>query len=248
MADFCNYAENAAVDAAVGAATLAATTSLTLHLHTADPGEVGTTAEVTGGSYAAQAITFSAPEAGTGSNRKVENDAAITFAGMPATTVTHFSVQDQASNVWFKGAFSSSIPVGAGGDIDIAIDGISIELSGDWTATVMDGILNAFRGNAAFNQTAETIQVTLCTADPGTGVVANEISGITRQTPTWGAASDGVKTNSGDITFPTVASATAAWAALVRLSDGQVFWSDDITDATSTDFRIKSGQMSVTVA
>jgi len=248
MSDFCNYAENAAVDAAVGAATLAATTSLTLHLHTADPGEVGTSNEVTGGSYSAQAITFSAPEAGTGANRKVENDAAITFSGMPAATVTHFSVWDQSSNVWFKGAFGSSIVVGAGGDIDIAIDGISIELSGDWNAIVMDGILNAFRGSAAFNLTGETIVLTLCTGDPGTGVVANEVAGITHQTPTWGAASDGVKLNSADITFPTVSSATVSWAALLRESDDQVLWSDDIADATSTDFRVKTGDLSVTVA
>jgi hypothetical protein len=246
MADFCDGIENSVVDAAVGAATLAATASLALHLHTADPGEAGTANEVTGGSYAAQTITFGAPEAGTGNNRKVQNDITAQFTGMPAASVTHYTVKAGGTTIWFKGTFSSTITVGAGGDIDIAVGDIDIELSGDWVATTMDAILNAFRGTATMDFTAG-VKVTIATADPGTGVIANEVAGITRQTPTWGAASDGAKSNTADITFPTVASATAAWAALVRDSDGQVLWRDDIVDATDTDFRIKAGDLDVTV-
>lgn len=245
MSEFCNDIENSVLDACLALGSLAATTSLKLHLHTADPTETGAVSEVVGGSYTPQTITLSAPEAGTGSNRKIENDAAIQFNGMPAAAVTHWTIKDNATTIWVRGAFASTINVSSGGDIDIAIDGITVELTGDWTATVMDGVLNALRGNAAFNPT--TVKVTLSTADPGTGVIANEVAGITRQTISWNAASDGVRTNNGDITFPTVASATVSFGVLVRDSDGQVFWSDDIANQTGTDFRIKDTQMSTTV-
>ena len=244
MSDFCNAVENNIVNSIVGNGTLTKTTSLKLHLHTADPGEAGTSNEVVGGTYTEQTIVFGAPGAGA-SGRKVENTGALTFNLMPAVTVTHWTVKDAATTIWVKGAFGASVAVPAGGDFDVAIGDIDVEANGDAPTFTLDGILNAFRGNA--NWTVTTCKVTLCTGDPGTGVVANEVGGITRQTVSWNAASDGVITNNGAITWPTVGSATASWACMVRDSDGQVVWTDDIADQTDTDFRITDTSMSVTV-
>jgi len=63
---------------------ITASTTYYLSLHTADPGTTGAS-EVTGGSYARQAIVF------TETGGVATSNAAITFAGMPAA----------AGNLWF---------------------------------------------------------------------------------------------------------------------------------------------------
>lgn len=75
--------------------------SVTIKLHTADPGASGTTAEVTGGSYAAQSATFNA-----GSSGSSALSADVPFGGMPAVTVSHISVWDKAGTPLFIGGFA----------------------------------------------------------------------------------------------------------------------------------------------
>jgi hypothetical protein len=61
-----------------------------ISLHTDHPGTAATsTDEVTGGSYARQAISC-----GLASAAAIANDAAVTFAGMPAATVMFFGLYD----------------------------------------------------------------------------------------------------------------------------------------------------------
>lgn len=74
-------------------------------LHTADPGDAGAN-EVTGGAgpYARQQVAFGAAAAGT-----LSNTGAISFAGMPATTVVAWAVNDAvtAGNFFQNGWFST---------------------------------------------------------------------------------------------------------------------------------------------
>jgi hypothetical protein len=87
-------------------------TGLYMALHTADPGEVGTGNEVVGGSYAPQAVVFTAVVAGTG---QAVSSGAVSFAGMPAATVTHFTIRDAPTgNPLFYGPLSAPQVVSAG--------------------------------------------------------------------------------------------------------------------------------------
>lgn len=83
-----------------------------LSLHTAQPDPSGTPSnEVTGGSYARQAITFSAASGGSTSN-----NANVNFASMPACTITHWGLYDAptAGNLLMYGALAASKTVNAG--------------------------------------------------------------------------------------------------------------------------------------
>ncbi len=99
-------------------------TTVYVSLHTADPGETGAN-EVTGGSYARQAVTFSAP-----ASKATSNSAAIEFTNMPACTVTHVGLWDAASggNFWWGGALTQSKTINVGdtfkinaGDLDVTL-------------------------------------------------------------------------------------------------------------------------------
>lgn len=85
--DILNYLYRDIVPPVVGAVYLA--------LFTADPGEAGSYVnEVSGGSYARQLATFSAPASGV-----VSNNTVITFPTATANwgTVTHFAIVNTAS-------------------------------------------------------------------------------------------------------------------------------------------------------
>ena len=119
-----DYLENELLDAVFNAGAFSVTTPY-VSLHTADPGETGAS-EVSGGSYARQAGSFSVASGGA-----VENDANINFTDMPATTVTHVGVWDAASagNFLWGGALSASKTTNAGdtfqiasGDLDVTLD------------------------------------------------------------------------------------------------------------------------------
>lgn len=255
MSDIWTDIENEGVQTSVGDNDLAWDLGTkVLALCTADPGDSGASPanEVVGGSYARQTITFSAPEPGA-SGRKMENSNTIIFSGMPATTVTHWVIIGSNNVIWFKGTFSPSIPCASGQEIEILPDGISFEIDGDGTDYLRDGIFNALRGNANWNWQADALEITLCSADPGTGAVANELTGINRQDvkAAFGLPiSDGNYKNSQlQITFNEISSQTAAWAAIVNSSDGdKVIWRFNIADETGTLFKFGINDVSITLA
>lgn len=124
MAAATNYAEERILKHFLGVSSTTMPASISVHLHTADPTETGSTAEVTGGSYAAQTATFTWDVA----NSNAENSAAIEFTGMPAVTVSHWSISD-GTNRLFKGSFTTSRTLSANdtfrinsGDLQISAD------------------------------------------------------------------------------------------------------------------------------
>ena len=119
-----NYCELKLLDAVFNATAFSVTTPY-ISLHTGDPGETGAS-EVTGGSYARQSGSFAAAAAGATSN-----DATISFATMPAATITHVGVWDAstAGNFLWGGALTASKTVNSGdtvqiasGDLDVTLD------------------------------------------------------------------------------------------------------------------------------
>lgn len=100
-----DYLESKLLDHALGVAAFPMPTTLFMSLHTADPGETGIGSEVTGGSYARQAITFTANVAGSPSPSGI----GVTFINLPAVTVTHFVIRDAlaSGNALFIGPLTT---------------------------------------------------------------------------------------------------------------------------------------------
>lgn len=96
-----------------------------LSLHTANPTDSGAS-EVAGGSYARQAVSFDAAAAG-----HTQNTGAVTFAGMPSTTVTHWAVWSAVTGGVLLGydALTASKSPSAGDSINFAIGEL------DWEVT-----------------------------------------------------------------------------------------------------------------
>lgn len=93
-------------------------------LMTAAPTDTGGGTEVTGGSYARQALTMGTPSLGV-----ITNTLAFTFSAVPAATITHVAVYDALTtgNLLYYEALSSSIIATAGADIEFGV--------GDFTVT-----------------------------------------------------------------------------------------------------------------
>ena len=99
-----------------------------LALHTADPVDAGSGAEVSGGSYARQATAFDAAHATTG---VTQNTNIETFTSMPVATVTHIGIWDHVSagNLLFHTAVDASKTVASGDTITVAAGAITITLA-----------------------------------------------------------------------------------------------------------------------
>lgn len=127
MAGFSNTYENLVLAHLFGGAALTQPSAWYIALHTQDPTDAGNVGEVTGGSYARQNCTsWSAPTTGL-----TDNGAEVNFAGMPATTVTHFSIWSAVSGgtCMISGALLQSKTTLAGetlrlpvGDLDVTLD------------------------------------------------------------------------------------------------------------------------------
>jgi hypothetical protein len=90
MAGFTDYLENLTLDHIFRAVAYTPVTTCYVALYTTTPTDVGTDGvEVTGGSYARQAVTFGAASAGV-----IANTGVLTFANLPACTVLGFAVVD----------------------------------------------------------------------------------------------------------------------------------------------------------
>lgn len=122
-----NYLEAALLEHVFKNTAYTSPTTVYLSLHTADPGETGTS-ECTGGSYARQSIAFSAASNPAGT---IANSGTVTFSAMPAATVTHFAIWDNSSagNCLITGALGASKTVGAGDSVSFAASSVVITFS-----------------------------------------------------------------------------------------------------------------------
>lgn len=120
-----NYAELEILDWLTGGGAPAAVSAVYVKLHTADPGEAGTTAAAAN-TTRVQA-TFGTPA----SAGAISNTAAVTWTNVPnAETYSHISLWDASSagNCLGAGALSSSVTVAVGDNFTIAIGDLDITL------------------------------------------------------------------------------------------------------------------------
>ena len=125
MPPFKTTAANAILDKILRNTDFTPPAALFMSLHTADPGETGAN-EVAGGSYARQSIAFAAAAA-----KHADNSGIISFAGMPACTVTHIGLWTLASGgvFWWAGTMSVNKSPAAGDTLQFAIADIDVNLT-----------------------------------------------------------------------------------------------------------------------
>jgi len=126
MSQISDFLENELLDAVFSQAAYTPTT-LYLALHTADPLDDGSGAEVTGGSYARQLCTTSFAVAAGGS---VSSNADISFTDMPAETVTHVAIWDAATagNMLWRATLSASKTTNAGDTFTVSSGNLTFTL------------------------------------------------------------------------------------------------------------------------
>ena len=125
MAAMSDYLENKILDYVLRDSADWAPSTVYLALHTADPADDESGAEV---DVARQAITFNAAHATAGT---ATNSSAETFSSMPTATVTHIGIWDHlsAGNLLFHGAVTASKAVTSGDSITVAADAITVTLA-----------------------------------------------------------------------------------------------------------------------
>lgn len=119
-----------------------------------------------------------------------------------------------------------------------------------------NALINAVLRNTSYTSPT-TVYVSLYTSDPTDADSGTEVSGgsYARTAVTFGAPSNGVSTNSADVTFPT---ATASWGTVSHIgihdasSAGNLLFHTPLDTAKTIDsgdiFKIESSNLSVTLA
>lgn len=123
-----NYLENALINGTLRATTYTAPSTVYVSLHTADPTDDGSGAEVSGGSYARTAVTFGAP-----SNGVATNSADVTFPQSTGAwgTITHVAIWDASTsgNMLYHSTLDTSKTIASGDVLKIASGSLSVTLA-----------------------------------------------------------------------------------------------------------------------
>ena len=119
-----------------------------------------------------------------------------------------------------------------------------------------NALINAVLRNTSYTSPT-TVYVGLYTTDPTDADTGTEVSGgsYARTAVTFGAPSNGVSTNSADVTFPT---STASWGTVTHIgihdasTAGNLLFHTPLDTSKTIDsgdiFKITSGNLSVTLA
>jgi hypothetical protein len=128
MSSFSDYTENKVVDHVLGTTTFTKPTAVYVALFTAAPTDAGGGTEVSGGSYARVAATFSAASGGATSN-----SATIDFGTATGAwgTITHIGIFDAATvgNMLAWAPLASSKTVASGDGFQIAAGSLTVSLT-----------------------------------------------------------------------------------------------------------------------
>lgn len=112
------YLANKILEHETGKTTYTKPTNVYLALYTSNPTAADTGTEVTGGSYARQAVTW-----GTAASRSISNSAQAQFTGLPTATITHWGLRDAstAGNLLRYGTFTAPIYADASNNPSVTI-------------------------------------------------------------------------------------------------------------------------------
>lgn len=219
MGSLSNYLENKILDHVLKVAAYTPPTNIAISLHTADPTDAGSGAEVTNENNYARVICNVWDAA---SGRASANTNVITFNQASGLwgTVTHFALWDSATygagNMLAHGQFTVSktiangnIPSIAAGDLDISVT------TGSMSTYLANKILDHILKTASY--TAPThIAVALSTANPtddGSGLaeVADSNNYSRTTCDVWDVAVNGASANTAAITTPV---ASGSWGTI----------------------------------
>ena len=133
MTDFSTYLETRVLDFFLNANSLSTTAPSTVYvaLHTADPGEAGTSSEATETGYARASVSFGSASTDTAGATTISNDGAVSIGPITGTpTYTHISIKDAATsgNTLFYGALSSSLTLTSGDSVQFSVGNITVTL------------------------------------------------------------------------------------------------------------------------
>lgn len=130
MAEMSDYLEVALLNATLNGTAFTAVNDPYVSLHTADPTDAGTGAEVTGGSYARTAASFATA---SGTSGLVATDADVTFPTATASwgTVGWIGLWDAASggNMLYHTALDASKTIDSGDIFKITTGNLTVELA-----------------------------------------------------------------------------------------------------------------------
>lgn len=222
MSAFSNYLENKINDHVLTNTAYSPAATLYLSLHTGDPGESGTSSEVSGGSYARVAITNNTTYfpvcASTGTPTKL-NGQPIAFPTSTASwgTITHWALYDASSggtNMIAHGSFATPRNVASGKTMRVSAGGISITLgsisAGGMTDYLKRKVLDHVFGAVTYTPAA-TLYVGLGTSLVGESIAEWDDANYTRQACAFDVSSGGITQNAAAESFltPDAAGTTA---------------------------------------
>jgi hypothetical protein len=128
MAEISNYLEQALINGTIRGTNYTAPTTIYVALYTTDPTDADTGTEVSGGSYARQSVTFSAPSNGTSTNSGV-----VEFPQATGSwgTIGWLGLRDASTtgNLLYHTALDVSKPITTGDIFKIAIGNLSVTLA-----------------------------------------------------------------------------------------------------------------------
>ena len=128
MSEISTYLENALINATLRNTTYTSVATVYVSLWTSDPTDAGSGTEVSGGSYARQAVTFGAPSSGVSTN-----SADVTFPTATGSwgTVGWIGINDAATsgNLLYHSPLDVAKAITTGDVFKIATGNLSVELS-----------------------------------------------------------------------------------------------------------------------
>lgn len=128
MSAASDYLENKVLDHVLKVASFTQPAALYIALYTAAPSDAGGGTEVSGGSYARQALTFSAASAGTSTS-----SATVTFPTATASwgTIGWIGIFDAntSGNLLFHGATTAAKTIDTGDTFQISAGNLTISLA-----------------------------------------------------------------------------------------------------------------------
>jgi hypothetical protein len=258
MTMLSNYLEGKWVDHVLrNTAYTSPGTSVYVSLHTADPAEDGSGAEVSGNNYSrVQVTSWDAP-----ASRATQNTSTISFATPSGSwgSCTHYGIWDAATvgNLLFYGALTSTIAPTSGGTVQFAAGALDLAITGGMSNYLAHALLSHTLRNTAYTTPGTALYVALYTSAPTASTAGTEVSGTSYarvQVATWDAASNGATANTSVITFPTAGGSwgtVAAGSVMDASTAGNLLFFDDFTGvAVSTGgvFSIAAGSFDVTLA
>ena len=202
-----NYLENKIIDHVLrNTGYTSPGTSIYVSLHTANPDENGSGAEVVYTNYArVQVSIWDSPSGGA-----TANTGAISFptpGGNGDNPVTHVGIWDASTegNLLFYGALGTSKTIQNGIPFSIAAGDLDVSLAGAFSTYLQNALLSHILRNTAYTSPGTSIYVGLSTSQDedagGSEVSGNNYARV--QVSTWDAASNGATANTGAINFPT---------------------------------------------